>query len=106
MRAQILGAEFGLFGGGDVADRTDRTANELAGVGEVVDDAEATIDVPLSGCNVVGIRERVGRHVQDILQISSVVDEVLGDVGQPCDLFGGLVSASGDKALHLDQRGR
>ena len=53
---------------------------------------------------VVG--DRVRRHVQDVLQRHSVVDQVLRDGCQASDLLGRLLATACDEALHLADRDR
>ena len=44
--------------------------------------------------------------MQDVFQIHAMVDEDLGDVGQPLQLLGGFVASAGDEPLHLADRHR
>ena len=72
-----------------------------------VHDPEPPDDGPGVGVVVVEeVAERVRRAVQNVLQSHVLIDEGLGDVGQPGNLLAGLVAGSGDESLHLADRGR
>ena len=44
--------------------------------------------------------------MQDVFQRHVVIDQHLGEVGQPLNLFGGVVTTSRDESLHLADRCR
>ena len=85
--------------------RADRGADELHRVGEIGQDerADRGAGVGVVAC-CTALAIAFGATCRTFFEVLAVVDEVLGDVGQSLDLFGGLVPAARDESLSSRRR--